>query len=37
VRELAGDAKETHILMNNCHRDYAQQNARELAELLKGS
>jgi uncharacterized protein YecE (DUF72 family) len=34
VRKLAGDAKETHVLMNNCYRDYAQQNARELADLL---
>jgi uncharacterized protein YecE (DUF72 family) len=32
---LAGEAKTTHVLMNNCYRDYAQQNARELAELLK--
>ena len=35
VEELAGDAKQTHVLMNNCYRDYAQQNAKELAELLK--
>jgi uncharacterized protein YecE (DUF72 family) len=35
VRDLAGEAEQTHILMNNCHRDYAQQNASELAELLK--
>ncbi|HET7482807.1 MAG TPA: DUF72 domain-containing protein [Actinomycetota bacterium] len=34
VRELGSHAKETHVLMNNCFRDYAQQNARELAELL---
>ena len=34
IKELASDAKETHVLMNNCHRDYAQRNARELAELL---
>jgi uncharacterized protein YecE (DUF72 family) len=31
---LAADAKTTHVLMNNCYRDYAQQNARELADLL---
>lgn len=31
---LAAEAKTTHILMNNCYRDYAQRNARELAELL---
>jgi uncharacterized protein YecE (DUF72 family) len=34
VRKLAGEAKETHVLMNNCYRDYAQQNAKDLAELL---
>jgi uncharacterized protein YecE (DUF72 family) len=32
---LAAEAKTTHILMNNCYRDYAQRNAKELAELLK--
>lgn len=31
---LAAEAKTTHILMNNCYRDYAQRNARELAKLL---
>ncbi len=31
---LADEAKQTHVLMNNCYRDYAQQNAKELAELL---
>ena len=35
VRELGAHAKETHVLMNNCYRSYAQQNARELADLLK--
>jgi uncharacterized protein YecE (DUF72 family) len=35
VNELGAHAKETHVLMNNCYRDYAQRNARELAELLK--
>jgi uncharacterized protein YecE (DUF72 family) len=34
VQELADSAKQTHALMNNCYRSYAQQNARELAELL---
>ena len=34
VEELAGSAKQTHVLMNNCYRDYAQRNARELADLL---
>lgn len=35
VRELAGQAQEVHALMNNCYRDYAVQNARELAALLE--
>jgi uncharacterized protein YecE (DUF72 family) len=34
VRELAGRTQETHVLFNNCYSDYAQTNARELAELL---
>ena len=34
VKTLAAEAKTTHVLMNNCHRDYAQRNASELAELL---
>ena len=37
VKALASDAKETHVLMNNCYRSYAQQNARELADLLTSS
>ncbi len=35
VADLAKEAKRTHVLMNNCYRDYAQQNARELADLLQ--
>jgi uncharacterized protein YecE (DUF72 family) len=35
VAKLGEEAKTTHVLMNNCHRDYAQQNARELAALLR--
>ncbi|MET8232055.1 DUF72 domain-containing protein [Micromonospora sp. NPDC005298] len=34
LRELAGDAERTHVLMNNCYRDYAQTNAKTLAGLL---
>jgi uncharacterized protein YecE (DUF72 family) len=34
VQELAADATETHVLFNNCYRDYAQVNARQLAEAL---
>lgn len=34
LRELAGDAEQTHVLMNNCYRDYAQRNGARLSELL---
>jgi uncharacterized protein YecE (DUF72 family) len=34
VRELAGRATTTHVLFNNCYSDYAQVNARQLADLL---
>ncbi|MBM0235147.1 DUF72 domain-containing protein [Micromonospora sp. STR1_7] len=34
LRELADDAGQTHVLMNNCYRDYAQTNAKTLAGLL---
>jgi uncharacterized protein YecE (DUF72 family) len=34
VHDLAAEAKSTHVLMNNCYRSYAQQNARELADIL---
>jgi uncharacterized protein YecE (DUF72 family) len=34
VAELATQARETHVLMNNCYRDYAVNNARQLAGLL---
>ncbi|MEU7995187.1 DUF72 domain-containing protein [Micromonospora sp. NPDC049060] len=34
LRELADSAGETHVLMNNCYRDYAQTNAATLAGLL---
>jgi uncharacterized protein YecE (DUF72 family) len=35
IEKLASEAKETHVLMNNCHQDYAQKNATELATLLR--
>ncbi|MFN2488180.1 MAG: DUF72 domain-containing protein [Actinomycetota bacterium] len=35
IVNLARAAKTTQVLMNNCYRDYAQRNAKELAELLK--
>jgi len=34
LHEIASKAREVHILMNNCYRDYAQRNAKKLAELL---
>ncbi|MGW0244820.1 DUF72 domain-containing protein [Micromonospora chalcea] len=34
LRELAGEAEQTHVLMNNCYRDNAQRNATTLADLL---
>jgi len=32
---LAEATVATHVLMNNCYRDYAQQNAHDLAEVLR--
>ncbi|MFG3701153.1 DUF72 domain-containing protein [Micromonospora sp. NPDC047620] len=34
LRELADSTGQTHVLMNNCYRDYAQTNAATLAGLL---
>lgn len=34
IEKLNESTERTHILMNNCYRDYAQQNAKELADLL---
>ncbi|MEA2590897.1 MAG: hypothetical protein QOD62_728 [Actinomycetota bacterium] len=34
IRGLAGQAGEVHVLMNNCYRDYAVVNARQLSSLL---
>jgi len=34
VRALARDATGTHVLFNNCYRNYAQVNAQQLTELL---
>lgn len=36
LRELAGAAERTHVLMNNCYSDYAQRNAASLIDLLTG-
>jgi uncharacterized protein YecE (DUF72 family) len=34
LRELADTAEQTHVLMNNCYRDYAQRNGARLRDLL---
>ena len=34
IREAASQAKDTHVLMNNCYANYGTTNAREIAELL---
>ncbi len=34
IREAAKQAKDTHVLMNNCYANYGSTNARELAALL---
>jgi uncharacterized protein YecE (DUF72 family) len=36
IREVAEEARETHLLMNNCYRDYSVRNAAELRDLLAG-
>jgi uncharacterized protein YecE (DUF72 family) len=35
IAALAEQARETHVVMNNCYRDYAVNNARQLASLLE--
>ena len=32
--ELAQRSREVHVLLNNCHADYAVRNARQMAELV---
>jgi uncharacterized protein YecE (DUF72 family) len=34
IAELAAEAQESHLLMNNCYRDYGVHNAAELRDLL---
>jgi uncharacterized protein YecE (DUF72 family) len=34
LREAAGQARQMHVLMNNCYSNYGATNARELAALL---
>jgi uncharacterized protein YecE (DUF72 family) len=36
LAETASEARESHMLMNNCYRDYAVRNAAELRDLLAG-
>src|SRR5262245_2033937 len=36
IEQLADRADRVHVLMNNCYRDYAIVNARELRDLLNG-
>ncbi len=35
IREAAEQAREMHILMNNCYANYGSTNARELAAMLE--
>ncbi|MGZ6315341.1 MAG: DUF72 domain-containing protein [Candidatus Limnocylindrales bacterium] len=35
IREAAAQAREMHILMNNCYANYGSTNARELAAMLE--
>ncbi len=35
IQELAAQTRETHVLMNNCYRDFAVNNARQLGDLLE--
>jgi uncharacterized protein YecE (DUF72 family) len=34
IERLASETRETHVLMNNCYRDFAVRNAQELGALL---
>ncbi len=36
IRHVATEARDTHVLMNNCYANYGTTNARELAALLSG-
>jgi uncharacterized protein YecE (DUF72 family) len=35
IRSLAKEARETHIIMNNCYRNYAVNNARQLSAFIE--
>jgi uncharacterized protein YecE (DUF72 family) len=34
IQHLAEDAAETHVVFNNCYRDYAHVNAQQFARLI---
>jgi uncharacterized protein YecE (DUF72 family) len=34
IREVASEAKEVHLMFNNCYANYGTTNAREIADLL---
>ena len=34
-RRRPSEARETHVLMNNCYANYGTTNAREIAHLLE--
>ena len=36
IRDAAAQAKEVHLMFNNCYANYGTTNARELAALLSG-
>lgn len=36
IAETAQEARETHLLMNNCYRDYSVRNAAQLRDILAG-
>lgn len=36
VEDLATDAKEVHVLMNNCYQDFGVRNAADMIDLLDG-
>ncbi len=35
IKEISEQSRETHVLMNNCYRDYAVNSARQLGDLLE--
>ena len=34
IRDVAKEAKEVHLMFNNCYANYGTTNAREIADLL---